>query len=138
VEKKLREQNAGPRLRQAMRGWQSGPVLKTLAQSYELVRRRTLPQGLLGKAIDYVLSRWESFTRFVEDGRLEIDNNLIENAIRPSAWARRTGYSLSSRSGQRSAILYSLLASCRRHDINPFDYLKDLFLRASRPRRLPK
>jgi hypothetical protein len=44
-----------------------------------------LPQGLLGQAIDYALKRWDALTRFVDDGMLEIDNNLIENAIHPSA-----------------------------------------------------
>src|SRR5208282_4383556 len=85
VEKKLRQQKAGPALRQAMRVWQSRPVLNRLHRAMELVRRKTLPQGLLGQAIDYTLKRWEALNRFVEDGVLEIDNNLIENSIRPSA-----------------------------------------------------
>ncbi len=83
VEKLLREQKAGPRLRAAMRNWQSRPVLERLRRAMELVRRRTLPQGLLGKAIDYALKRWEALTRFVNVGVLEIDSNLIEN-ITPS------------------------------------------------------
>jgi Transposase IS66 family len=77
VEKKLREQKAGPQLRAAAREWQSRPVLTRLRRAMELFRRRTLPQGLLGQAIDYALKRWEALNRFVEDGRLEIDNNLI-------------------------------------------------------------
>jgi hypothetical protein len=130
VEKRLREQDAGPKLRRAVRQWQSAPVLKRLRTGMELVRRRTLPQGSLGRAIDYVLSRWESFIRFVEDGRLEIDNNLIENAIRPSALGKKNWLFIGHpEAGQRSAVLYTLLASCRRHNINPFDYLKDLFAR---------
>jgi len=72
VEKKLREQNAGPALRQAMRVWQSQPVLARLHLAMELIRRRTLPQGLLGQAIDYTLKRWEALTRFVDDGVLEV------------------------------------------------------------------
>ncbi len=85
VEKKLREQETGPALRQAMRVWQSQPVLDRLRRAMELVRRRTLPQGLLGQAIDYTMKRWIALTRYVANGILEIDNNLIENAIRPSA-----------------------------------------------------
>jgi hypothetical protein len=79
VEKKLRGQKAGPALRQAMRVWQSQPVLDRLRRAMELARRKTLPQGLLGQAIDYTLKRWSALTQFVEDGTLEIDNNLIEN-----------------------------------------------------------
>jgi transposase len=130
VEKRLREKKAGPALRQAMRAWQSQPVLARLHRAMELVRRKTLPQGLLGQAIDYALKRWEALTQFVEDGTLEIDNNLIENAIRPSALGKKNWLFVGHpEAGERSAVIYTLLGSCRRHGINPFDYLKDLFIR---------
>lgn len=130
VEKKLREQKAGPQLRVAMRAWQSQPVLTRLYRAMELIRRKTLPQGLLGQAIDYTLKRWEALTRFVADGALEIDNNLIENAIRPSALGKKNWLFVGHpEAGERSAVIYTLLGSCRRHDLNPFDYLKDLFTR---------
>jgi transposase len=80
VEKELRQKKAGPRLRAAVRGWQSQPVLQRLHRAMELVRRRTLPQGLLGQAIDYALKRWEALNRFVDDGVLEIDTNLVNAA----------------------------------------------------------
>ena len=96
----------------------------------ELVRGRTLPQGLLGQAIDYTLKRWEALTRYVDDGSLEIDNNLIENAIRPSAIGKKNWFVIGHpEAGERSAVIYTLLGSCRRHGLNPFDYLKDLFTR---------
>ena len=130
VEKELRQQKAGPRLRAAQRAWQSAPVLARLRRGMEVVRRRTLPQGLLGQAIDYALHRWEALTRFVEDGVLEIDNNLIENAIRPSALGKKNWLFIGHpEAGERSAVIYTLLGSCRRQGINPFDYLKDLFTR---------
>jgi hypothetical protein len=78
VEKKLREQKAGPALRQATRAWQSQPVLARLHRAMELTRRKTLPQGRLGQAIDYTLKRWTALNQFITDGTLEIDNNLIE------------------------------------------------------------
>ena len=69
-------------------------------------------------------------TQFVEDGTLEIDNNLIENAIRPSALGKKNWLFVGHpEAGERSAVIYTLLGSCRRHGINPFDYLKDLFTR---------
>ena len=96
----------------------------------EMTRRKTLPQGLLGQAIDYALKRWEALTQFAEDGTLEIDNNLIENAIRPSALGKKNWLFVGHpEAGERSAVIYTLLGSCRRHGINPFDYLKDLFTR---------
>jgi hypothetical protein len=130
VEKKLREQKAGPGLRQATRVWQAQPILVRLHRAMELVRRRILPQGLLGQAIDYALKRWKALTRFIADGTLEIDNNLIENAIRPSALGKKNWLFIGHpEAGERSAVIYTLLGSCRRHWINPFDYLKDLFTR---------
>jgi len=113
-----------------MRSWQSRPILARLRRAMELVRGRTLPQGLLGQAIDYALKRWEASTRFMDDGIVEIDNNLIENAIRPSALGKKNwlfiGHPIA---GERSAVIYTLLGSCRRQGVNPFDYLKDLFTR---------
>jgi len=130
VEKKLREQKAGPALRQVMRAWQSQPALTRLHRAMELIRRKTLPQGLLGQAIDYTLKRWEALSQFIADGTLEIDNNLIENAIRPSALGKKNWLFIGHpEAGERSAVIYTLLGSCRRHGLNPFDYLKDLFTR---------
>jgi transposase len=130
VEKKLREQKARPALRQAMRAWQSQPVLARLHRAMKLIRSKTLPQGLLGQAIDYALKRWDALTRFIADGTLEIDNNLIENAIRPSALGKKNFLFFGHPdAGERSAVIYTLLGSCRRHGVNPFDYLKDLFTR---------
>jgi hypothetical protein len=130
VEKKLREQKAGPALRQAMRVWQSQPVLNRLHRAMELTRRKTLPQGLLGQAIDYVLKRWTALSQFITDGTLEIDNNGIENSIRPSALGKRNWMFIGHpEAGERSAVIYTLLGSCRRQVINPLDYLKDLFTR---------
>ena len=63
-------------------------------------------------------------------GLWRYDNNLIENAIRPSALGKRNWLFVGHpEAGERSAVIYTLLGSCRRHGINPFDYLKDLFTR---------
>ena len=65
--------------------------------------------------MDYSLKRWEALTRFIEDGFLEIDNNLIENAIRPSALGKRNWLFIRHpEAGERSAVIYTLLGSCRR------------------------
>jgi transposase len=130
VEKELQKKKIGPKLRAAMRSWQSRPILARLRRAMELVQGHTLPQGLLGQAIDYALKHWEALTRFIADGTLEIDNNLIENAIRPSALGKRNWLFVGHpEAGERGAVIYTLLGSCRRHGINPFDYLKDLFTR---------
>lgn len=133
VEKQLREEKAGPRLRAAVRAWQSRPILERLRRAMGVVRRRVLPKSLLGQAIDYTLSRWEALSRYVDDGRLEIDNNLCENAIRPTAIGKKNFLFVGHpEAGQRSAVIYSVLGSCRRHGVNPAEYLQDVF------ERLPK
>jgi transposase len=130
VEQDLRTLKAGPQLREAVRQHQSAPVMARLRKATEVIRRKTLPQGLLGKAIDYMIARWESFTRFLSDGRLEIDNNLIENAIRPIAIGKKNWLFIGAPgAGERSAIIYTLLGSCRRHRINPYEYFRDLITR---------
>jgi hypothetical protein len=133
VEKHLRQHQAGPQLRAAVRAWQSRPVLTRLRRALEIVRRRVLPQSLLGQAVDYALGRWEALIRHADDGRLEIDNNLCENAIRPTAVGKKNFLFIGHpEAGQRSAVIYSVLGSCRRHGINPAEYLHDVF------ERLPK
>jgi transposase len=133
VEKTLREQKAGPNLRAAVRAWQSRPILVRLRRALEIVRRRVLPQSVLGQAIDYILARWEALIRYVDDGRLEVDNNLCENSIRPTAVGKKNFLFIGHpEAGQRSAVIYSVLGSCRRHGINPAEYLQDVF------ERLPK
>jgi transposase len=130
VEKALRQQRAGPALRAAVRAWQSAPVLARLRRAMERVRRRVLPKSLLGQALDYALARWETLTRYVADGWLEIDNNLCENAIRPTAVGKKNFLFIGHpEAGQRSAVIYSILGSCRRHGINPAEYLRDVFER---------
>ena len=133
VEKQLREQSAGPQLRAAVRAGQCRPILERLRRALEVVRRRVLPKSLLGQAIDYTLARWAALIRYVEDGHLEIDNNICENAIRPTAVGKKNFLFIGHPdAGQRSAVIYSVLGSCRRHGVNPAEYLQDVF------ERLPK
>ena len=133
VESHLRATQAGPQLRAAVRAWPSRPILARLRRALELVRRHVLPKSLLGQAIDYALARWAALTRYVDDGQLEIDNNRCENALRPTAIGKKNFLSIGHpEAGQRSAVIYSVLGSCRRHGINPAEYLQDVF------ERLPK
>jgi transposase len=87
VEKDLREKHAGSRLRAVVRAHQSRPIIARLHRALIALKlsRRHLPQSLLGQALDYTLSQWPALGIYLEDGRLEIDNNLVENAIRPTA-----------------------------------------------------
>jgi transposase len=92
----------------------------------ELPRHR--PKSLLGKAIAYALSQWESLQVYLEDGKIEIDNNLVENAIRPSALGKKNYLFMGApHSGHWAASFYSLIGSCLRRGINPRNYLRWLF-----------
>jgi len=84
----------------------------------------------MGKAIDHALNQWPALLVFLEDGRLEIDNNLVENAIRPTAIGKKNWLFFGeAAAGERSAILYTIIESCRRRGIDPFAYLRDVFTR---------
>jgi len=84
----------------------------------------------MGEAISYTLSLWPQLLRFRDHGLLEIDNNLIENAVRPTALGKKNWMFIGHpEAGDRSAILYTLLESCKRRGINPRDYLQDVLSR---------
>ncbi|MCA1838039.1 MAG: IS66 family transposase [Actinobacteria bacterium] len=130
VEKKLREIRAGPNLRQARRAAESKPVLDRLRKALERMASKVLPKSKFGEAISYALNQWETLIRYVQNGQLEIDNNLIENAIRPTALGKKNFLFIGHpEAGWHSAVIYSILGSCRRHGINPHEYLRDVLSR---------
>lgn len=89
-----------------------------------------LPESPLGKAIRYAVGEWEPLQTYLQDGRLEIDNNLTENAIRPSAVGKKNYLFIGHpQAGWRSAVIYSVIVSCRRHSIDVWSYLQDVFTR---------
>ena len=87
------------------------------------------PQSPLGKAIGYMHSRWENLTRYIEHPFLQIDNNLVENAIRPTVLGRKNYlFSGSHEAAQRSAMFYSFIGSCKMNNINPEEWLADVLM----------
>jgi len=84
-----------------------------------------VPDGFaIGTAIHYCLTHWEQLTNYTKDGMLHIDNNFIENNIRPFALGRKNWlFKGSPRGAKAGAIFYSLLATCQANHINPQDYL---------------
>lgn len=131
-EAKLREARAGPKLRAAQRSSLSRPVLARLHRALVRlkIKHRYLPRSLMGQAIDYALNQWSALLLFLEDGRLEIDNNLIENAIRPTAIGKKNWLFIGeAAAGERSAIIYTIIENCRRRGLDPFNYLREVFTR---------
>jgi len=132
VERDLRENRAGPDLREAERRSRSRPILERIHRVLLRFResRRHLPKSLMGKAIRYALGQWPMLNVFAGDGRVEIDNNLVENAIRPTAVGKKNWLFIGAEeAGWRSAVIYSIITSCRSREIDPHAYLKDVLTR---------
>jgi hypothetical protein len=89
-----------------------------------------LPKSPMGKAINYARAEWKAWQVYLAHGQLEIDNNLTENAIRPSAVGKKNWLFIGHPgAGWRSAAIYSILVSCRRRNIDTWEYLQDIFTR---------
>ena len=128
IERELREENASPEERHRVRQAKARPILDGLKKW--LQKNEGLPRAPWGKAVSYTLTRWDRLTAYLEEGRLEIDNNLVENAIRPVALGRKNYlFSGSHDAAQRAAVIYSLLATCKKHDVNPQVWLTDVLTR---------
>jgi len=106
------------------------PVLDDLKQWMLENYRSVLPQSAIGQAIYYSLQRWDKLCLYTTDGRLQIDNNLVENAIRPVAIGRKNYLFAGSHNGaRRAAMLYSLLGTCKINGVNPFEWLREVLTR---------
>lgn len=135
VEKEAKGKSAAKR--KQLRRRKSRPILDRMKAWLGEVGMEVLPKSPIGKAIAYIQKNWTELTRFLEDGRLRLDNNLSELQIRQVVIGRRNwGRYESAQGGKVGAILESLVASCRRHKKNPFEYLQDVLKRiATHPAR---
>jgi transposase len=124
--------------RVARRQEQSVPLLAKIDAERQALARLVLPKSPVGEAVRYLTNQWAALQRFVEDGRLAIDNNRAENQLRLVAVGRKNWRFAGSFEGAcRAALLYSLVQSCKLIDVPPFEYLKDVLRRlATHPHRL--
>jgi hypothetical protein len=114
--------------RAALRQQKAVPQLNALHAWASALQQQTLPSGKLGEALDYLTKQWPKLIRYVEDGRLAIDTNGVENAIRPFALGRRNWLFADTVKGAKaSASLYSLVQSARANELEPYAYLRHLF-----------
>lgn len=127
IEGMLREERAGPGERLAARREHALPVLEQIHGVLSQMERSRahLPKGKMGKAIAYALRQWETLLVYTTDGRVEIDNNLCENQIRPTALGKKNWLFIGREdTGWRSAVIYTALANCRAHGLEPYGYFK--------------
>jgi transposase len=130
VERKAREQLNYDE-RKALRENESKPILQNLKawllENAPDTNSKVLPKSKTGKAISYALSMWHRLERYLEDGRYEIDNNWVENSIRPVALGRKNYlFAGSHNAAQRAAMIYSLLATCKKNNVEPSAWLTDV------------
>ena len=126
IERELKDST--PEKRYTIRQEQSRPVLDAYLLWLRQQRSRTLPKSKLGEAIGYSLNQWEKLTAFLEDGRLEIDNNRSERAIKPFVIGRKNWlFANTPRGAKASSIIYSIMETAKENGLNPFKYLMYLF-----------
>ena len=116
-----------PDERKAKRQELARPIMEAMKLWMETEGVKYSESSLIGKAITYAYSRWDNMMRYLEDGRLLLDNNLAENEIRPITLGRKNYlFCGNHEAAQNMAVVCSLLATCRNHDVNPRDYLNDV------------
>ena len=125
VEARAREEKLGPEQRKELRLEKSLPVLNDLGKWISKEVKTTLPKSPIGKAMHYSQDRWDALSAYLYDGVLEIDNNSVENAIRPVALGRKNYlFAGSHQAAGRAAMIYSFFAICKKHGVNPYQWLK--------------
>jgi transposase len=130
VERIAHEEAFSFEARKQIRQQESLPVLLELEDYLKKNIIEILPKSAIGVAIGYALGRWNRLKRYIDDGRYEIDNNPIENSIRPVALGRKNYlFAGSHQAAQCAAMIYSFLGSCKKNDVNPSDWLTDVLTR---------
>jgi hypothetical protein len=127
IERDIREINLETDAIGSLRQEKSKPILD---QMESWLREQIIlvpPKSAIGMAMAYTLNLWPRLIRYINDGRLQIDNNLIENSIRPVALGRKNYlFAGSHEAAQQAAVIYSILATCKLHGVEPFAYLSKI------------
>lgn len=134
VEREATDRELSPPDRKVLRQERSRPILDAFKAWLDAQGPAVgvVPKSPLGEAVGYALRQWEALTRYLEDGDLDIDNNEAERALRCVAIGRKNWlFAGSDAGGDRAAVIYSLISSCKRHQLDPFVYLRDVIERVS-------
>jgi transposase len=130
IERNCKEQELDYEQRREVRSKVAMPILESLGKWMKEQYVQTLPKSPIGKALGYSIERWDRLCIYITNGMLNIDNNPVENSIRPVAIGRKNYlFCGSHEAAKRTAMLYSLLGTCKMNGINPFDWLKDVLER---------
>lgn len=130
VEKWAKERGHDPTQRKKLRNKKSKSILKRIHKWLVYHESRASPKSSLGKAIGYALNNWSTLDSFLEDGRLEIDNNRSERGIKPIVIGRKNYMFMGGpRGGEAAAIFYTLIETCKANKVDPYHYLADVLER---------
>lgn len=128
IEERVRGKSAADRL--ALRQAESKPLVEELRTWFETQTAKLPARGPTAEAIRYALNHWDGLERFLEDGRIELDNNSVERAMRPVALSRKNSlFAGSDEGGENWACLASLIETCKLNGVNPQTYFTDLLTR---------
>lgn len=129
IDKDLRKTKAGSALWESERAWCSAPIVARIRATMESALPKHRPQRV-GKALANGVRHWANFARYLEEGRFEIDNNLVENAIRPVKLGAKNWLFFGSKdAGHQAAVIYTIVGNCRRYGVPVEAYLRDLLTR---------
>ena len=132
IERKAKEQQLNADEIFELRQSEALPILESLGKWMKETYIKSLPKSAIGKALGYSIERWQELMMYASDGKLNIDNNPVENSIRPVAIGRKNYlFAGSHEAAKRSAMLYSFLGTCKLNNINPFIWLQDVLRRIS-------
>jgi transposase len=132
IECKAKEQCLTAQQLLELRQQEAVPLLEGLGNWMKEAYIKALPKSVIGKALGYSIQRWPELMLYVTDGKLNIDNNPVENSIRPVALGRKNYlFAGSHEAAKRSAMLYSLMGTCKLHGVNPFIWLRNVLQRIS-------
>lgn len=130
IEREAREKGLSPEQRKDLREEQALPVLRELEKWMKEQLPDVLPKSSIGQAIAYTLGLWARLTRYTKHGQVEIDNNLVENSIRPVALGRKNYmFAGSHEAAQQAAMIYSFLGTCKINNVEPYGWLKNTLQR---------
>ena len=126
IETLIKDQSCEERYR--IRQAQAKPILDEMRAWLDRSLEQVIPQSALGKALHYLHAQWPKLIRYIDDGRLHIDNNRVENAIRPFALGRKNWlFSNTVKGAMASANLYSLIETAKANGLEPYGYLRHVF-----------
>lgn len=129
LEKQARTQGFSDEQRLAMRLKHTKPFVDRIKHWLDEQKQQNLPpDSPIARAVNYALNRWDKLQRFFEDGKIDLDTNSTENAIRPITIFRKNSLFAGNEHGaERAALFYSLLETCKLNNIDPYEYLKDVY-----------